>query len=625
MYIQIKRYYLKSVFTILALIFSIQAQAGLGRLCNRLFGHYPNQVTTESPIFSKLASKKYNQKKWLQSFSQLNFKEKKQVILELYQLYEEDELFKYNLIKQLNYSVLQKSLPFSKARALAEEINKISEKKVFSFSNVEQIIEEVPNRSYGEIKKIKAVASHLTSNSNINLELQDLLLLKYPGDDVLHELLTSNLTSVITNLDSLSVFNEFLDYLLTLKPINRVFVTNDIASIFQQNKIFTPDIISSITTLTMKRKLNLGDHTYGFFKKQHQLNTIFQKEKTTLSKIALKKAAKTKNYEHYMKVDKPAILNSAYAHRETVRQLQNRCTMNMKGLSKKTATSGQHRKNAKRYKWFQIIMGSAITGSLFSWANRNSNWDIDENQQIYERMTTEMYWVVIGRLANSYLVSNNKIGWIGKYGMYYLANFINDFVYSAEITLRYSNPYELINQKYDEMLDNPQYREELISLTEYAQKEGWAEKIVFSVTDFFASVDVVDGQSLLDVVKSEEDLKKPEVEIALQRLIAKKIYQDKRAEKKRNLDIVFFQNISVEANNSGFTYTDLLAFNRTYSIFASLKSVLVGMYIMNMLCKNSLNPNLSYIKAGLLFIADTTISNYLYFPLRNALVPSSTD
>ncbi len=641
------------------MFFSVQSQSSTNKevYCNLRFtkkGVLPQTVKEANKYRRKKIStdisisdvKNLNEKAWKDLIKAVPFSYREQFVAEIILFNSSKNKFTEEFTDTVNELIEAKAINYFSLKNEVKKIHLFDERPSFLFSDEHQEVFLNHKMEPHLERKLIQMLERSELSAEMKKKWEFLFRSRYPGDKSF-QIIEEQLRGVLPEEEEfLSVADELFEYLQALKPIYRQKVAKDIIPILSNEKEFSTNWLNEILSQKTRLILGIGERGYNFFKEQHILNNAFDehRRKLTKKKIREKKlkqisgeqevSIKTKArlvYQELVKKNKSQtvaltsferqkILEEAYEYRYQLREIRNTCQRNSQGLSKKKKLTTNDKTNLSRFRKFKLFMSSSFLAGSYYYLNPDAPWLEEFPNEAHLRLELELRWLAVYELLNTHVISQKGMPLLPKYFTFFMIEAMKDFLYSGEIAYRFTGNDEEINREYQKLKESPYYKEKLEQLVKTYKEQEVARKIYYHVIDLLKSQKIPTGETLLEAVKTEEDLEKPEIEEAVSRLLGQEYYQNLRIENSKDSP-EFVKKLGTQ--NTGFAYTDLLTFNRKFGSISNMKSVLVGLYMFNMLCKNSLNPTLSYVKAGAVVILDNLLTKPIYYGARDLFVPSS--
>ncbi len=578
-----------------------------------------SQISKSINISSFRFSSEYNKFEWMDIIAQMPPGNAVYFLETLYQSSENFLPYAQRFSDLINGLIKRKTINYSDAKKMLEKFNSDGSRINFIFSNVLQETYVAPKQNHGVNLKISSMIKRSDLSSELKKEWSTLLIYNFPGDDIL-EALDAQLTTLPNEKLAIEFFKHFLDYLNTLKKSEQLNLIKGLSPILNKTKSSQwYSLITGIEPTETKQSLLTSRAVERFLSHQQKI----QEYKYQIKNEILTKRKKTNNNQTLADSDITKIEEEAFRRASIYKQTLNQCRRNKNGLSKEEPLNKNDLKNQQRFRNFKVLMGLSITGGIYSWVHRDEPWGEFPSATPaikQQRLSYEMVWVAISKVISTFIISGKSLHFGQKYLYHYALGAVQDVFYSGGIALLFESNEEEIKKEIEMIQTDPEYKKKIEALVTKFEKEKTVERIFNKTIDFLKNQEVPKGKNLLEAIESEADLEKPEIEEALARLLSKQIYENSKKSDVVKTDIKWIDSLKIPTENTGYAFSDLYSFHRKWGVIFDVKSLLLGLYIYNLLCKNADNPAMSYLQAGFIVIIDNIITRELYFEGRKQFV-----
>ncbi|MBL7665131.1 MAG: hypothetical protein JNM93_08360 [Bacteriovoracaceae bacterium] len=511
----------------------------------------------------------------------------------------ENYLVFYKNFTQLTNLLIEKNiLSYEQTVRILEAKN--NELVFYSFSPIQRKVSFNLNYNEEFFRIVEGMIERSRLSPELKQEWSTMLLYKAQDAEILMAI-DNNLQELPNYIGYVKLFSHFLDYLGTMKKEQALKVARNVQSLLKGG--FKPEPLAQrILPVSIVTRLGYEDNTLAFFRQEKKIQNYENR---------IRKQYEKKYRQYYAGPDTKKMLNEieSEVHADTsfYRGILNQCSKNMRGIDKRSPRSQNYLRDAKRFRTFKILSGISLTTIMYSYFHWDSPEKSDITSNWYKKVAYDGVWSVYSALVGTSIVVAKSTSLLSKFMLKYLTSTAGDIPYSIGYEALVGVKDEDSLEKFNQIKCSADYKEQVGELVKEFEHKRLGRQIVDEVENVFRDKKLPSGQSLLDAIQTEEDLEKPEVKEAILELISQQVYEDS----KENTSSYF---------KTGYRSFDVWWFQRHWGVIEDFKSVVVGLYVFNTICKNTQNPGKAYLAASVAVITEKLISRAAYYGIRKHVI-----
>jgi hypothetical protein len=503
--------------------------------------------------------------------------------------------FYENYTELINGLIKRKVLTFNEARAFLSKIE--NPNIMFTFSNARKQVFFDVDFSESQVSQIYDMLEKSNLSEEMKQEWSVLLLYKFPRQEVM-DVFNKEIAELPNDPMYIELFSNYLDYLTGLKTKEASKVAKGVSSLLSTG-VKKENYFSQMFSSRLLRKLKAGDPAIGFYRQEKRVNKLRNKLRDEKFKKYTKNNGTHLSKRQIIKIEEEVASESAH-----YRNVLNQCARNKNGLTKSKPKSAMEKRNTKRFTHFKIGAGLTLAAAMYS----VNHWDEPERKELSEwhgKLGYDMFWTIVFAFTKAVIYTAKSTTFVGKYATTLFTGAGFDTLYSGGFEILFGIKASEAEEKYKELMKDPNFKKRVDELAKEFQEQRVAQKFVKYINEKFKGKSLPSGQNLLDAIETAEDLEKPEVKEAIIQLLTREMYE------------VSKENSLIK---TGSKASDMWTFHRFWGTLSDVKSVALGLYIYNMLCRNAHNPGAAYFKASMVVIVDRIIHSAVYYATRERAI-----
>ncbi|MFZ4714450.1 MAG: hypothetical protein ACOYL6_12080 [Bacteriovoracaceae bacterium] len=245
---------------------------------------------------------------------------------------------------------------------------------------------------------------------------------------------------------------------------------------------------------------------------------------------------------------------------------------------------------AKKFAKFKLLIVTTNSTAAYTYFN----WDKDKNLEWFSKLGYELGVSMIMSWVNSKIITNPNATYLQKvlanYGTYSISDIFSSLAYSK----LFGNSNKKLDEELEKLKKDPDFEKKIKELHAFLEEQKVDQNFIEHFNHNFTNVNL-DPEKI-----TPKDLDTPEMKEALLEVISDKMYEENAG----------------KLLQTGSMAMDRYSFARLFSAYSVPKGIAISLWIYHILCMSSLNPQAAYLKATLIFMTDSMISNAIYYKLR---------
>jgi hypothetical protein len=518
-----------------------QMQKSIERVKNEV------KIPATTHLSSIRSEEEFDKFAWLDILANFPKDKIENLLIELYFSSNQYKPFIENFTELINAMIDREIVSYKFLEKFLKDVNKVTPTIRFSFIPNQKKVYFYYNTAQYEIMKIKSMIERSALSTQMKEEWFTLLMYKYPGDEII-DIIDVSIKELPNDLNAIPLANEFLDYLTTLKKKERKRVAKGFSHLFDK-EVKPVNWFQGIVPRKYRQKLRITDVTADFVTRQKKLNeyyaNAYKKEILDISKV--------NGHTKFNKRQYKAAAERAAEKRGIYRDVLNQCMRNKNRLSSKEPKTLNDKKNTRRFTRFKVLTGMGITGGVYTWVHWDDPWE-EETGEMAGRMGYEVAWVALFKAISAFVVTGKSLHWFYKYVIHYGVGSVTDIPYSSGIAFLFEENKEEIDKKIEQLMKDPNYKKRVEEMVEVYEKHGVIQKLHDFYLKKLKGIELPEGKSLLEELKSPKDLQRDEIRLALAQMFAQEIYLSKKKSDTVETGIEWIDNLNIPVEKTGHAF-----------------------------------------------------------------------